>query len=1066
MVPKTHQFWYSRVFGMTLTKKAFKVTSLLFVLFARSAYGQSSLSLDSAAILKGTTASLNLSLNAPAGSEPASLQWKISYPLTDITALNIVAGPGLTNAAKTLSCGASAGSVSCMATGMNTNTIANDVVAVVTVTVASGTINSSDVLLFAGLMGAFPDGTLASVTGTGGTLTLLNPVPTISGLAPSSATAGTAAFNLTVTGTGFVNGSVVNWNGAARTTTFISATQLSAAISAADITNAGTAQVTIVNPTPGGGTSPGSAFAINAPNPVPTVSSLSPSSATAGSAAFTLSVTGSGFVNGSVVNWNGAARTTTFVSATKVSAAISSMDIASAGTAQVTVFNPAPGGGTTAGSTFTINASNPVPTISSLSPSSATAGGAAFTLYVTGTGFLSGSVVNWNGAARTTTFVSATQLSAAITATDIANAGTTQVTVFNPAPGGGTSAGSAFIINGLSPMPTVGNLTPSSATAGSAAFILTVNGTGFVAGSVVNWNGAARTTTFVSATKVSAAISTTDIANAGTAQVTVFNPAPGGGTSAGSTFAISNPIPTISGLSPSSATAGTAAFTLSVSGSRFVNGSVVNWNGTARTTTFVSATKVSAVIASTDIANTGTAQVTVFNPSPGGGTSAGSTFTINCPGNKRSCRTLSPSPITSFDPTHTNTVEIPSTNVLADLSCTPKTIIAGQQITCELRVHPGSAAQNIQVNSSSENLRVPSFVASRANQRQLTFQVAADRLAGEETVKITAAAGGAAVQDSVQLTPSPRPVLFAPNTKFGRPGKAVEFTVTAANPAGAPVEVSADDLPVGASFDATTGRFTWVPGNSQIGEHHLTFHARNLAGVASSAEVSLHITSVPTLYGSQKLTCSPGAVAFLNGNGLGEPDVALSDPSGSTSSLGGTRVRMNGEYLAVLSISPGQVSFLCPNYQPDTQIEATVETETGSASIAGTMQAASPMIFSMDGSGQNQGLVSFAESTALAMARNHELPAHPAQPGDQLLIWTSGIGSPAAAMLVRFGEDSAEIEAVHPVPGYAGIYAIQVRVPAGAKTGDSVRAQVQVITPDARVFTSNQVTLAVERADQ
>src|ERR1041385_2543911 len=178
MVPKAHQFWYSRVFGMTLTKKAFKVTSLLFVLFARSAYGQSSLSLDSAAILKGTTASLNLSLNAPAGSEPASLQWKISYPLTDITALNIVAGPGLTNAAKTLSCGASAGSVSCMATGMNTNTIANDVVAVVTVTVASGTINSSDVLLFAGLMGAFPDGTLASVTGTGGTLTLLNPVPT------------------------------------------------------------------------------------------------------------------------------------------------------------------------------------------------------------------------------------------------------------------------------------------------------------------------------------------------------------------------------------------------------------------------------------------------------------------------------------------------------------------------------------------------------------------------------------------------------------------------------------------------------------------------------------------------------------------------------------------------------------------------------------------------------------------------------------------------------------------------------------------------------------------------
>ena len=70
--------------------------------------------------------------------------------------------------------------------------------------------------------------------------------------------------------------------------------------------------------------------------------------------------------------------------------------------------------------------------VATLTPNSATAGGAAFTLTVAGSGFVSGATVNWNGAARTTTFGSATQLSAQIPATDIAAAGTANVTVVNP----------------------------------------------------------------------------------------------------------------------------------------------------------------------------------------------------------------------------------------------------------------------------------------------------------------------------------------------------------------------------------------------------------------------------------------------------------------------------------------------------------------------------------------------------------------------------------------------------------------------------------------------------------
>ena len=80
--------------------------------------------------------------------------------------------------------------------------------------------------------------------------------------------------------------------------------------------------------------------------------------------------------------------------------------------------------------------STPVPLINQpLVPTSAAPGGAQFTLTVNGTGFVSGATVNWNGSARTTSFVSSSQLTATINAADIAAAGTASVTVTNPSSG-------------------------------------------------------------------------------------------------------------------------------------------------------------------------------------------------------------------------------------------------------------------------------------------------------------------------------------------------------------------------------------------------------------------------------------------------------------------------------------------------------------------------------------------------------------------------------------------------------------------------------------------------------
>jgi hypothetical protein len=89
---------------------------------------------------------------------------------------------------------------------------------------------------------------------------------------------------------------------------------------------------------------------------------------------------------------------------------------------------------------------SPPPTIVQMTPGSAIAGSAAFTMTVTGTNFVPASVVQFNGSARTTTFISSTQLQAAITAADVASVAVADVAVLNPQANGGISTDSTFLV--------------------------------------------------------------------------------------------------------------------------------------------------------------------------------------------------------------------------------------------------------------------------------------------------------------------------------------------------------------------------------------------------------------------------------------------------------------------------------------------------------------------------------------------------------------------------------------------------------------------------------------------
>ncbi len=388
-----------------------------------------------------------------------------------------------------------------------------------------------------------------------------NPTPIISGLFPSSVTAGSQSFTMFIAGTGFINGSTGTstafWNGSARSATVnLNTGQMAMTVLASDIATPGTSLITVSNPLPGGGISinaaPFTVFPTQTNTPL--ISSLSPATASPNTAAFTLTVNGANFIagnanipnptmppqppySGSVIAWNGSPRTTAFVSSTQMTAQITAQDILTAGCNGISVFTYTGGGNEIYSPTASfITSSTTAPAICSLSPASVVAGSADFTITVNGANFAANSTVRWNNSARTTTFVSANTLTAQIKAADVANAGSEPVSVANS--GGGTTAALNFsILPTPPPIPTITSVAPANATAGGAGFTLTVTGTNFLHNSVVDWNGAARTTSFQSATVLKAQIPSTDLATAGTVEITVLN------TSSNGASAFSDPFP-------------------------------------------------------------------------------------------------------------------------------------------------------------------------------------------------------------------------------------------------------------------------------------------------------------------------------------------------------------------------------------------------------------------------------------------------------------------------------------------------------------------------------------------
>jgi hypothetical protein len=206
--------------------------------------------------------------------------------------------------------------------------------------------------------------------------------------------------------------------------------------------------VRVFSPAPGGGSSAALSFNIEPfQSGAPLISSLSPANAAAGGPEFTLTVNGTNFAAGDVVTWNGSVRATTFLTSTQVTATITKNDIATPGLGSVSVITSNPLLASPSVAFAVTGPNNPAPTISSLSPSSVAAGSADLEVLVKGSRFVANSFVEWNGVPLATAYLSGSQIMAMIPAADIAAATTANITVTNPAPGGGTSGSLTFTVN-------------------------------------------------------------------------------------------------------------------------------------------------------------------------------------------------------------------------------------------------------------------------------------------------------------------------------------------------------------------------------------------------------------------------------------------------------------------------------------------------------------------------------------------------------------------------------------------------------------------------------------------
>jgi uncharacterized protein (TIGR03437 family) len=411
-----------------------------------------------------------------------------------------------------------------------------------------------------------------------------------------------------------------------------------------------------------------------------------------------------------------------------------------------------------------------------------------------------------------------------------------------------------------------------------------------------------------------------------------------------------------------------------------------------------------------------------------------------------------------------------SVTQLKSLSCDGADhLLANTEAICEVEVATSgdsSAFTELQLASSNSSVRVPSMLSIPAGQLSARFRIDVVPSPEDSSSVITAQLGPNSLSRMVTLDRSGTR-LNAPPHVDARIAKPVGITLAPIAPG---TTFTAPDLPPGAFLDSASGAFRWIPDVSQIGRYLINFIATGSDGQSSSAQSVIDVDSgAPVITRalnaashSRDAVCSPGAIGRLEGKWLAEGS-PVSDPTGHSTQLVGTVVTVNGATVPVLAVSQSKVDFVCPAAAPGVSLEIGLQNSNGIAQPFRTIsQSVTPGVYSIDESGAGQGAVVHSGTTALAMIPNYYYSSRMAFTGDLLTIYATGLANaPQVAVVV----DNMPVSptSVSLVVGVAGLYAVDIIVPAGGADEVDVPLYISVITSDGTTVASNKISVSIEK---
>ena len=455
--------------------------------------------------------------------------------------------------------------------------------------------------------------------------------PTLRSITPDEIESDADELLMTLNGSNFFGGSIVNFGGEGHSPFDSSANQLRVLIPGTDL-EPGSYAVSVTNP--GAGTSRELGFEVTVEaNPVPVITGLEPVSVEAGSAGFVLMLEGHGFIPATRVTLGGTGLNARITPET-VEVDVAAGQVADAGTLSGLVTNEGPGGGSAA---FSLSVTTVPAAITSFAPTVVSAG-TDVELRVFGSGFTAQSVVLVADTRVATEFVGAGELIARIPAVVLPESGEVPVEVLNLGPGGNRAAGGLLTIE--VPVPVLSALEPALLALGDLPARIRVLGAGFLRSAVIQVDGIDVATAYAGPGELGFTMAGVDVA--GVFEVTVTNPGPI--VSAALPLTIGSPVPVLREIVPAELVQDALPAVVRVLGDGFGPTSVVLLDGVAVEDAgldLTSALQLGGARVSRVFVDGGTLEfevpagtaagehtVQVETPAPGGGTSDAAILTI------------------------------------------------------------------------------------------------------------------------------------------------------------------------------------------------------------------------------------------------------------------------------------------------------------------------------------------------------------------------------------------------------------------------------------------------------